>query len=182
LIGFHFFRRRLNWALWDVLHQRQRGRKRRGSPTLEAGLAGWESRQAALMQGRNPYAVPKYSQLSPKDSLSARGTGGSPTLEAGLPGWESRQAALTQGRNPYVVPEHSQLSPKDSLSATGPEGKHLVKAPSLAGDSLEGDGPETMLRETRRSGRKSRLFWTAVVSAAAAIIVAAFWAFWRARN
>ena len=136
MIGFHFFRRRLNWALWDVLHQRQRGRKRRGSPTLEAGLAGWES----------------------------------------------RQAALTQGRNPYVVPEHSQLSPKDSQSATGPKGKHLVKAPSLAGNSLEGDGRETLLRETRRSGRKSRLFWTAVVSAAAAIIVAAVWAFWRARN
>jgi hypothetical protein len=56
LIGFHYFRRRLNWALWDSLHRKHRGQGTARRVNLdEAGLPGWEERQAALMQGRNPY-------------------------------------------------------------------------------------------------------------------------------
>jgi hypothetical protein len=183
LIGFHFFRRRVNWMIWDMLRRRKKQGPHGGAVRWphgpELGLPGWESRQAALMQGRNPYAVPEGSQLCPNDELRAR-----TAPEMGLPGWESRQAALIQGRNPYAVPEGSQLSPKDALNARAAERRHPTKRSSFArGSSSEGGGTEATLGETRSSGRKFRpLFWIAVIASAAATTGAAVWAFWPARN
>src|SRR5260370_41751253 len=62
--------------IWDLLHPRKKRSSQRGAGRTprrpEVGLPGWESRQAALMQGRNPYLVPEPSQLSLKDAVNAR--------------------------------------------------------------------------------------------------------------
>ena len=182
MVGFHFFRHRVNWMIWDMLRRRQKRSSQPGAVRTcrkpEVGLPGWESRQTALMQGRNPYAVPERPLPCPNNAQSAMGAPG------GLPGWESRQAALMQGRNPYLVPERSQLSPEVALNISTPGGKDPSRVPSFARGSLsESSGTEAVLRGTRRLGRGFRvLFWIGVVSAAVVTIGATMWAVWRAGN